>query len=149
MKTYLEKLKDPRWQRKRLEIMQKYDFSCQRCQSKEKTLEIHYGYYRSGNKPWEYSSDELFCLCDDCHELFHTALNCAKALMGKMSFEQLSFLIWILMAWNNKYSYTDMQSATLGFAGLMGQWTHHGELLDLLTQWWHESYGPTSEASNG
>ena len=32
-----------------------------------KALNVHHKYYVNGNKPWEYSSDALVTLCEDCH----------------------------------------------------------------------------------
>lgn len=42
MKTYYELLKDPRWQRKRLEVMQRANFECEDChkKSEEKKLNL-------------------------------------------------------------------------------------------------------------
>ncbi len=39
---YSEKLKDPRWQKKRLEIFQRDEFHCQQCGDGENTLCVHY-----------------------------------------------------------------------------------------------------------
>lgn len=66
--TYSEKLRDPRWQKKRLEIMSRDDFRCQACRSKEKTLNVHHRVYRKGKAPWEYEDDQLVTFCEDCHE---------------------------------------------------------------------------------
>jgi 5-methylcytosine-specific restriction endonuclease McrA len=63
--SYLEKLKDPRWQRKRLEIMQRDNFTCQVCYTKELTLNIHHLSYRAN--PWESPNDQLTTLCEECH----------------------------------------------------------------------------------
>lgn len=38
---YLEKLKDPRWQKRRLEIFQRDEFTCQVCFDTESTLHVH------------------------------------------------------------------------------------------------------------
>jgi 5-methylcytosine-specific restriction endonuclease McrA len=65
--TYAEKLKDPRWQKKRLEIMQRDDFTCQICKSKEKTLHIHHISYEYGVDPWNYEDINYKTLCEDCH----------------------------------------------------------------------------------
>ena len=64
---YSEKLRDPRWQKKRLEIMERDGFECQSCYSKKKELQIHHRYYLSGKEPWEHSSEALVTLCKDCH----------------------------------------------------------------------------------
>ncbi len=66
--TYQEKFKDPRWQKKRLKIMERASFTCEGgCLSKDKTLNVHHGYYEKGFEPWEYNDDTLWCFCDDCH----------------------------------------------------------------------------------
>ena len=65
--TYAEKLKDPRWQRKRLEIMEASKFSCSRCSADDATLHVHHCYYEKGLMPWEYPNESLKCLCDWCH----------------------------------------------------------------------------------
>jgi hypothetical protein len=66
-KTYAEKLKDPRWQRKRLEIMARDDFSCRFCGEKGNPLHVHHAKY--SEYPWETANDDLFTLCEDCHSL--------------------------------------------------------------------------------
>lgn len=72
-KTYLEKLKDPRWQIKRLEILSRDNFACRRCGDDEKTLYVHHINYIKGNTPWEYNNNRLITLCDDCHGEEHDA----------------------------------------------------------------------------
>ncbi len=67
-KKYSEKLKDPRWQRMRLEILNRDDFTCQICYDKESTLHVHHKLYKRGAEPWEYEPDLLVTLCEDCHE---------------------------------------------------------------------------------
>jgi len=71
---YLEKLKDPRWQKKRLEIFNLYDFKCMACGTTEKELHIHHRKYKRGREPWEYKNNEFFVLCIDCHDELHRAL---------------------------------------------------------------------------
>lgn len=79
---YLRLLKDPRWQRKRLEKLQDADWTCSCCGIKEKTLHVHHPKYRHGAMPWEYELDELEVLCDDCHEAFHAAKNELSSIVG-------------------------------------------------------------------
>lgn len=40
MAEFWEAYKDPRWQRKRLEVMQIARFECELCASKDKTLNV-------------------------------------------------------------------------------------------------------------
>jgi 5-methylcytosine-specific restriction endonuclease McrA len=69
--TYKEKLLDPRWQKKRLEILNRDDWSCQWCGDKETTLHVHHEYYEKGIEPWEADDFCLTTVCADCHNLFH------------------------------------------------------------------------------
>ena len=75
---YREKLKDPRWQKKRLEVFQRDDFTCQKCGDKTRVLNVHHRHYKPQADPWEYFDFELVTLCEDCHkyetEFFQQAL---------------------------------------------------------------------------
>lgn len=66
-KTYSEKLKDPKWQRKRLKILERDGFTCQACHDKENTLHVHHIIYFSDSDPWEYPDKLLTTLCENCH----------------------------------------------------------------------------------
>jgi hypothetical protein len=72
-KTYFEKLKDPRWQRKRLDALQAADFACQICYDTESTLHVHHKQYFKGRDPWEYDTQQLAVLCEVCHSAHHEA----------------------------------------------------------------------------
>jgi hypothetical protein len=67
-KKYAEKLKDPRWQKKRLEIMGRDEFMCQGCQDTTSMLSVHHRYYVKGREPWDYPDNLLVTLCQVCHE---------------------------------------------------------------------------------
>jgi hypothetical protein len=75
MKTYSEKLKDPRWQRKRLEIMQRDLWMCAICCDPSKMLAVHHRYYIKGREPWEYPNWSLKTLCPSCHECDHESID--------------------------------------------------------------------------
>jgi hypothetical protein len=67
--AYSEKLKDPRWQRKRLEVLSRDNFSCKICGDETKTLHVHHcGYSNEYKNPWEYPNGWLITLCETCHE---------------------------------------------------------------------------------
>ena len=71
MSAYAEKLKDPRWQRRRLEILERDDFSCQACGAEDKTLHVHHKWYVG--EPWEAPDEALETLCEPCHTSGNTA----------------------------------------------------------------------------
>jgi hypothetical protein len=65
---YPNKLRDPRWQRMRLEIMSRDEFRCQRCLDSKSTLHVHHRYYLANKDPWDYPLEALVTLCEGCHE---------------------------------------------------------------------------------
>ena len=71
---YKEQIKSPKWQRRRLEILQRDDFTCQICGSQDKTLHVHHTTYEKGKMIWDYPDEMLLTLCEECHEYEH-ALN--------------------------------------------------------------------------
>jgi hypothetical protein len=71
MSNYYAKLKDPRWQKKRLEILSRDSFTCRLCDDKESTLHVHHIRYAKGADPWDYPDDCLVTLCESCHEEMH------------------------------------------------------------------------------
>jgi len=66
--NYSEKLKDPRWQKKRLEIFKHDDFMCCFCGDNESTLSIHHLIYEENKEPWESPDENLITLCENCHQ---------------------------------------------------------------------------------
>lgn len=95
--AYAEKLKDPRWQKRRLEILQRDDFACRDCEATDKTLHVHHCLYRQNLNPWEYRDDELRTLCEDCHQKrgkveANVKLEFAR-LLAQMKWEDIEYLM--------------------------------------------------------
>lgn len=67
--AYLQKLRHPRWQKKRLAILERDAFTCQSCGSTENSLHVHHKYYEYDKEPWEYNEKALITLCEGCHEV--------------------------------------------------------------------------------
>lgn len=67
MSDYSKKLKDPRWQKKRLEILNRDKFRCFLCDRKDLTLYVHHVRY-TAKDPWDEDSKNLITLCENCHE---------------------------------------------------------------------------------
>lgn len=70
---YAQKLRDPRWQRRRLEIMGRDKFACRMCGDGKSTLNVHHIFYTRGADPWDYPDTALVTTCDACHEELHMA----------------------------------------------------------------------------
>jgi 5-methylcytosine-specific restriction endonuclease McrA len=64
---YRAALRLPQWQRRRLDILKRDNFTCQECRSTTKPLNIHHLRYIDGKQPWEYEDRDLMTLCEDCH----------------------------------------------------------------------------------
>lgn len=72
MKSYSDQLKDPKWQKKRLEVLERARWTCRQCRSGKITLHVHHLYYVKGVKPWDYPDGALVVLCEDCHKERHS-----------------------------------------------------------------------------
>lgn len=66
--SYQELLKDPRWIKRRNEILTRDKNTCQFCGAQDKYLHVHHKYYIDGKKPWEYEDDGLVAICEKCHD---------------------------------------------------------------------------------
>lgn len=90
--SYAELLRDPRWQRKRLEILERADFSCERCEEREKPLHVHHRRYAKSGKPWDVEASDLEALCETCHQratALNAELKAAVAVLDEWDLEQL------------------------------------------------------------
>ena len=65
---FSEKLRDPRWQKLRLKILERDEWCCQRCFDGESTLNVHHRNYLPGKEPWDSPVESLVTLCERCHE---------------------------------------------------------------------------------
>jgi len=71
--TYAEKLKDVRWQQKRLKIFERDNWTCRYCQLSDgglhgESLHAHHLVYKWNFDPWDYHNDYIITLCSKCHE---------------------------------------------------------------------------------
>jgi len=71
--TYQDQLKSPKWQKKRLEILERDNFTCQICGNKNDELHVHHIFYTRNTKLWDYENYALITLCGNCHEWIHDA----------------------------------------------------------------------------
>jgi len=85
--NYSDKLRDPRWQRKRLEALDAADWACASCSADELTLHVHHRRYIKGREVWDYSLDELAVLCENCHTIVHELDELAKDLIARAPYD--------------------------------------------------------------
>lgn len=109
--SYIEKLRDPRWQKKRLEALEAADWACQKCGNSEETLHVHHKQYFKGRDPWEYDVDQLAVLCATCHSEEHEiedALLVAASrapIDGPGSRDECAMLLYGLLGFEAEFRY--------------------------------------------
>lgn len=71
--SYKDKLRDPRWQKKRLEIFQRDNWTCQfpGCGDTKTELHVHHTKYIYGANPWDVPDKFLKTVCSKHHKLLH------------------------------------------------------------------------------
>lgn len=84
-KLFIQQYKDPRWQKKRLEIMERDNFFCTSCGDSESTLNVHHCVpYKKDCLIWEYENNELTTLCEDCHKEISESIEYCKLIIYDM-----------------------------------------------------------------
>lgn len=85
--TKQEQYNHPLWQKKRLEIMQRDNWTCRCCGESEMQLQIHHLQYNRNGYLWEVDNEVLVTVCDPCHQILHNEL---PKLAGLIAFQILS-----------------------------------------------------------
>jgi Zn finger protein HypA/HybF involved in hydrogenase expression len=82
--SFTEQYKDPRWQKKRLLILNRDEFSCQNCGDEDSTLHVHHKSYEWGLPLWDYDGELLITLCESCHGTAHQLNNQSKYALARV-----------------------------------------------------------------
>lgn len=93
--TYAQKLQDPRWKAKRIQILERDKYKCQWCGIRDALFDVHHHYYLAGREPWDYPDCSLVTLCRDCHSKYGNKDETAKALY-QMS-EDIGFVFLMII----------------------------------------------------
>lgn len=83
--NYAQQLLDPRWQKKRLEILERDGWRCCSCENDKDTLHVHHKYYVSHRFAWEYPDFCFQTLCSDCHSALKRLLEITRHEQDKYS----------------------------------------------------------------
>lgn len=94
---YVDELKHPRWQEKRLRVFEAAGFHCERCGNADQQLHAHHKIYLKGRRPWEYEDQLLECLCDDCHERAHDEQQQLALIVAQQPTAKLPYLMDALL----------------------------------------------------
>jgi hypothetical protein len=90
--SYGDLLRDPRWQKKRLEMLEAAEWKCTCCERTTETFHVHHVHYRKGAMPWEYDSSELRVLCETCHTNIHLAQQALREIVDGCGLSTLARL---------------------------------------------------------
>lgn len=106
-KAYFAKLRDPRWQKRKTQILELAGWKCEDCGDKEETLNVHHCHYLQGKEPWEHPDNLLMSLCETCHpirqEIERTIhINVASVLRDKTLEEIRELPIYAFFANNSE-----------------------------------------------
>lgn len=91
--SYKEDLEHPKWQKKRLRILERDGWQCVACGANDIQLHAHHTVYTKGAKPWEYDDETLVTLCKNCHHDAHWIDRIEGEVMG------------IVIPWSFDHSY--------------------------------------------
>lgn len=142
--SYWELLKDPRWQRKRLEVLQIHEWACEECGATDKTLHVHHTYYERGLAPWEYPIESLHALCEDCHRKAQDRMLLLHRQIGRLELydmERLHGYALGLEAWAQPLSVLDVFSHEVAM-GVADCWRLHvNAVVDALVEGRIDGYG--------
>lgn len=90
---WFERLRDPRWQKKRLEIMERDGWVCRDCKCGTDTLNVHHCYYERSIAPWDYPDESLLTLCESCHERRHDQKSQLDRVLAGLSAQQIEAIV--------------------------------------------------------
>ena len=85
---HLQRLTDPRWIAKRLEILAVRGNDCEGCDAKGEVVHVHHGFYEGDRYPWNYPDDSLHVLCPTCHGKAQALMVQMNRLLGTLTLEQ-------------------------------------------------------------
>lgn len=114
MSKWSSAFRDSRWQKLRLEIMERDDWTCRSCGKKDGvTLNVHHAYYEAGKAPWEYPKQTLVTYCEECHKERHelqqmllenvakTGISVLKGLVAtSVNYQNTCNVLWVLNSQN-------------------------------------------------
>jgi hypothetical protein len=79
--TYPDKLLDPRWQKKKAEILTRDNYTCRSCGTTDITLHAHHIKYIEDIEPWDYADKLLITYCEICHNTQHLIGNTIQSYL--------------------------------------------------------------------
>lgn len=119
--TYSEQLKHPQWQRKRLEMLDRDNFTCRTCARDDKTLHVHHKTYIKGRLAWEYEDSNFETLCEECHEVAHSHKSRMDQVLAQYPSEMWGSLASLLIGYGEEYVDPSFWEHSEGLMARVGQ----------------------------
>ncbi len=110
---YQDDMKNVSWQKKRLKILERDNWSCKSdcCKKRSQKLEVHHVDYIPDLKIWEYPDDMLLTLCSDCHTKENERTGAEKYLLNSMKMK--GFLISDVLSLSCKFDTNEQFTQSL------------------------------------
>jgi 5-methylcytosine-specific restriction endonuclease McrA len=70
--SYEDQLKTDEWKNKRLDIVERDNYTCYLCGYHGLLVNVHHLRYIRGKMAWEYPDNLLITLCRGCHKTVHS-----------------------------------------------------------------------------
>lgn len=91
--TLSEKFRDPRWHKRRHEILLRDNFKCQCCFDPEKPVRVRVVIFANGIDPWNLDESGTQTICDECFQLrtdiLDKVFNAARVALRDVPTEKL------------------------------------------------------------
>ena len=113
MISYKEQLADSRWLKKKNEILERDNYTCQKCGATSH-LNVHHTYYEQNKLAWEYPNESLVTLCDNCHSVEHFVV---KPFIGEVYTDYSHELPTIGVCYHINYSKKEVCLIGIDFGG--------------------------------
>lgn len=85
---YSAQYKHPNWQKLRLKVLDRDNYTCRICGDTESTLHVHHSFYIKGADVWDYYHMDLLTLCDSCHKETHDKMDLIQWSIGVLFTEE-------------------------------------------------------------
>ena len=122
--SYSDKLKDPRWQKVRLHVLERDKWKCQQCGTTTDELHVHHGMYRFGMDPWEYPLEYLRSYCRPCHDIANEQrifAQCALAALNLNSQMAVFEIVRLVLPLDDKQRFAVLDELTRDVKKLLPQ----------------------------
>jgi len=92
MADFADKFEDPRWKRKRDDLLSRRNYECEDCGELHRDAQVHICYYTKGRKLWEYPDRAYKCYCPRHRIMRQRVEDDLKEILADFSIDELDSL---------------------------------------------------------